>query len=63
MVCDFQVCLFLQEELGADVCLDSKGILLHDCQMCDAMPHATDPSLAEKLWGLSEKLVRSDFKL
>ncbi|KAG9193989.1 hypothetical protein G6011_04024 [Alternaria panax] len=42
---------------------ESKGVLLHDCQMCDAMPYATDPKLAERLWTLSEKLVQSSFKL
>ncbi|USP78246.1 hypothetical protein yc1106_05520 [Curvularia clavata] len=42
---------------------DSKGILLHDCQISDAMPYATDPKLAEKLWSLSEKLVGTNFKL
>ncbi|CAN9461514.1 unnamed protein product [Alternaria alternata] len=41
----------------------SKGVLLHDCQMCDAMPYATDTNLAERLWTLSEKLVQSSFKL
>jgi hypothetical protein len=42
---------------------ESKGVLLHDCQMCDAMPYATDTNLAERLWTLSEKLVQSSFKL
>ncbi|KAF2644095.1 NAD(P)-binding protein [Massarina eburnea CBS 473.64] len=47
-----------------DPALDEpKGILLHDCQMCDAAPHATDPGIAERLWALSEKLVKTDFKL
>ncbi|KAF2652761.1 NAD(P)-binding protein [Lophiostoma macrostomum CBS 122681] len=40
-----------------------KGILLHDCQITEAAPHATDPKVAERLWELSEKLVKSDFKL
>jgi hypothetical protein len=31
--------------------------------MCDAAPHATDSMMVEKLWTLSEKLVKSDFKL
>jgi hypothetical protein len=42
---------------------DPKGILLHDCQITEAAPHATDPKVAERLWALSEKLVKSDFKL
>jgi len=42
---------------------ESKGIMLSDCQMCDAMPYATDPKLAERLWTLSEKLVQNSFKL
>ncbi|KAF2250950.1 NAD(P)-binding protein [Trematosphaeria pertusa] len=42
---------------------EPKGILLHDCQICDAAPHATDPKIAERLWTLSEKLVKRDFKL
>ena len=41
-----------------------KGILLHDCQMfSDVAPHASDPKLAEKLWTLSETLVKKEFKL
>ena len=55
--------ILLVESAGADVRLESKGILLHDCQISDAMPHATDPKLAEKLWSLSEKLVQMNFKL
>lgn len=54
---------FLEDNVGADVWLDSKGILLHDCQMTEAMPYATDPKLAEKLWTLSEKLVQTNLKL
>ncbi|OAL44466.1 NAD(P)-binding protein [Pyrenochaeta sp. DS3sAY3a] len=42
---------------------EPKGILLHDCQLFDAAPHATDPKIAERLWTLSEKLVQRDFKL
>jgi hypothetical protein len=42
---------------------DPKGILLHDCQMVEAAEHATRPDLAKKLWALSEKLVKTDFKL
>ncbi|KAF2182992.1 NAD(P)-binding protein [Zopfia rhizophila CBS 207.26] len=40
-----------------------QGILLHDCQTVDASPHATDPKIAERLWGLSEKLTAREFKL
>ncbi|EMD90655.1 hypothetical protein COCC4DRAFT_47329 [Bipolaris maydis ATCC 48331] len=42
---------------------EEKGIFLDDCQMIEAMPHATDPDQAEKLWDLSEKLVGTKFKL
>ncbi|KAF1918294.1 hypothetical protein BDU57DRAFT_446811 [Ampelomyces quisqualis] len=42
---------------------ESKGVLLHDCQMCDAAPHATDAKMVEKLWSLSEKLVKSECSL
>ena len=42
---------------------EPKGIMLHDCQMCEAAPHATDPRNAERLWTLSEQLVQTDFKL
>jgi flagellum-specific peptidoglycan hydrolase FlgJ len=31
--------------------------------MFEAAPYATDPKMAEKLWALSEKLVKSEFKL
>lgn len=50
-------------KLNTDNVLESKGIMLSDCQMCDAMPYATDPKLAERLWTLSEKLVQNSFKL
>ncbi|KAK7185161.1 hypothetical protein DPSP01_000804 [Paraphaeosphaeria sporulosa] len=42
---------------------EPKGILLHDCQIFDAAPYATDEQNAKKLWTLSEKLVKSEFKL
>lgn len=41
---------------------EANGILLHDCQICDAMPYATDLKLAERLWKLSEELVGSKFE-
>ncbi|KAH5056351.1 hypothetical protein HBH96_120080 [Parastagonospora nodorum] len=41
----------------------SKGVLLHDCQMLDAAPHATDSQMVERLWALSERLVETEFKL
>ncbi|KAH9866931.1 hypothetical protein IAQ61_007521 [Plenodomus lingam] len=40
----------------------SNGVFLHDCQMTDAAPYATDSKLAERLWALSEKLVQQEFK-
>ncbi|CAO2652087.1 Nn.00g003700.m01.CDS01 [Neocucurbitaria sp. VM-36] len=42
---------------------ESKGLLLHDCQLFDAAPHATDSKVAERLWTLSEDLVQQKFKL
>jgi hypothetical protein len=51
------------DDARANMMTESKGVLLHDCQMCDAMPYATDAKLAEQLWTLSEKLVHSSFKL
>lgn len=42
---------------------EPKGILLHDCQLFDAAPYASDPKIAERLWSLSETLVKQDFKL
>ncbi|KAF2709906.1 retinol dehydrogenase 13 [Pleomassaria siparia CBS 279.74] len=42
---------------------EPKGILLHDCQLFDAAPHATDPEIAARLWELSEELVKTEFKL
>ncbi|KAF1967233.1 NAD(P)-binding protein [Bimuria novae-zelandiae CBS 107.79] len=42
---------------------EPKGILLHNCQIFDAAPYATDEELAKRLWTLSEKLVKGDFKL
>ncbi|KAF2845643.1 short chain dehydrogenase/ reductase-like protein [Plenodomus tracheiphilus IPT5] len=35
----------------------SQGVLLHDCQISDAAPHATNPDAVERLWKLSETLV------
>jgi hypothetical protein len=29
--------------------------------MCDAAPHATDLKFAERLWSLSEELVKQKF--
>ncbi|KAF1935182.1 NAD(P)-binding protein [Clathrospora elynae] len=47
-----------------DLALDQQnGVLLHDCQMCEAAPYATDSKLAERLWMLSEKLVQKEFKV
>jgi hypothetical protein len=31
--------------------------------MCEAAPHATNSDAVEKLWTLSEKLVKSEFKV
>jgi hypothetical protein len=40
-----------------------EGVLLHDCQMCDAAPHAKDVKFAARLWQLSEELVKQQFRL
>ncbi|KAF1836259.1 NAD(P)-binding protein [Decorospora gaudefroyi] len=42
---------------------EPKGVLLHDCQMFDAAPYASDSKMAERLWSLSEELVQTKFKL
>ncbi|CAI6332852.1 unnamed protein product [Periconia digitata] len=42
---------------------EPKGVMLSDCQMSEATSSATDPEIAKKLWALSEKLVKTDFKL
>ncbi|KAH8722582.1 hypothetical protein GQ44DRAFT_807363 [Phaeosphaeriaceae sp. PMI808] len=42
---------------------ESKGVLLHDCQLFEAAPHATDPNMMERLWTLSEKLSNNKFNL
>jgi hypothetical protein len=48
----------------ANAVVDSKdGVLLQDCQLCNAAPHATNPKFAERLWTLSEKLVKQEFPL
>ncbi|KAH7092336.1 hypothetical protein FB567DRAFT_236240 [Paraphoma chrysanthemicola] len=39
------------------------SVLLHDCQLSEAAPYATNPDMAERLWTLSEKLVGIEFKL
>ncbi|KAL5119631.1 hypothetical protein ACEQ8H_002477 [Pleosporales sp. CAS-2024a] len=41
----------------------SKGIMLSDCQIYEPAPWATDSATAERLWILSETLVKRDFKL
>ncbi|KAF2818649.1 NAD(P)-binding protein [Ophiobolus disseminans] len=42
---------------------ESQGVLLHDCQICSAAPHAVDAEFAERLWVLSEELCKQEFKL
>lgn len=37
------------------------SIFLEDCQLVDAEPYAVDPEKAEKLWKLSEELVKQEF--
>jgi len=36
---------------------------MDNCQFADVAPFAKDPTAAEKLWALSEKLVGEKFKL
>lgn len=45
------------------LCIEPNDILLHDCQIFEAAPHATDPKIAQRLWELSEELVKQEFKL
>ncbi|GME48495.1 Short-chain dehydrogenase/reductase SDR [Neofusicoccum parvum] len=40
---------------------DFKGYYLSDCQLEEAEPWATDPKVAERLWALSEELVKQNF--
>jgi hypothetical protein len=42
--------------------VEPKGVLLHDCQICEPAPHASNPEFAERLWKLSEELVKQEFK-
>jgi hypothetical protein len=42
------------------VTIETNGVLLHNCQMCDAAPHAMDREVAKRLWALSETLLESD---
>jgi len=46
----------------ANVWVEPKGVLLHDCQMCETAPHASNPEFAERLWKLSEELVKQEFR-
>jgi len=41
----------------------SPDVYLSDCHIAEAAPHASDPSAAERLWKLSERLVGEDFVL
>jgi len=56
-------CHAVYESVNANVGIEPKGVLLHDCQMCEAAPHASNPEFAERLWKLSEELVKQEFKL
>lgn len=38
------------------------GSFLSDCQYYDAPAYATDPEIAERLWNLSEELVKENFE-
>ncbi|OJD30474.1 retinol dehydrogenase [Diplodia corticola] len=42
---------------------EPSGSFLSDCQYHEPPPYATDPALAEKLWSLSEELVKQKFDL
>jgi NAD(P)-dependent dehydrogenase (short-subunit alcohol dehydrogenase family) len=37
------------------------GIFLENCQISDPAPYASDPAIAERLWTVSEELVREQF--
>lgn len=34
-----------------------EDVFLSECQLTKALPHATDPQLARRLWTLSEELT------
>lgn len=35
----------------------ASSVFLSDCRLAEAVPHATDSGLAQKLWELSERLT------
>ena len=39
------------------------GKFLRNCTVYDVMPYALDPTSAERLWELSEKLVGEKFEV
>ncbi|KAF1999299.1 short-chain dehydrogenase [Amniculicola lignicola CBS 123094] len=40
---------------------EKSGVFIDNCQFRDPSPHASDPAIAERLWHLSEELVRERF--
>lgn len=50
-------------DIADNIYVDVPGGYLADCQLAPAAEFATDPKIAERLWGLSEKLVGEKFNL
>lgn len=46
---------------SADRSIDVTGVYLDDCQIAKPESYAVDPTNAEKLWELSEELVKQKF--
>jgi len=42
---------------------DTEGLYLQDCQFGNPAPHAMKIETAEKLWSLSEELVKEKFNI
>ena len=43
--------------------VDKSGVYLEDCQVKQAMPFATDLTIAKKLWKVGEELVGQKFDI
>jgi hypothetical protein len=46
---------------NSNIYADAEGIYLQDCQFGSPAPHASEMEIAEKLWSLSEDLVKEKF--
>ena len=54
--------LISSDTVDVDTFPEKSGVFLDNCQLKDPSPHASDLRLAEKLWRLSEELVREKFE-